>query len=170
MEYGYQKVMEVQRRCGINFEDADKALKAEKGDTDKACVYAMRRKKKSEAMNKRITQISNIFLYRVIIEKDSKIKVDVSTGVIFVLTFFVWLFQGMIFLGVDGIISVFYLGAIALAIITGHTIIIAPKQNASDKKIEAVEKETETEEEIYAQNAEHDVESEGDGFNSIEIK
>ncbi len=170
MEYGYEKVMEVQRRCGINFEDADKALKAEKGDVNKACVYAMRKKKKSETMNRRIGKISNIFTYRVIINKEGKPKVDVSMGVICALTFLVWLIRVSAFHGANGVLAIFYLCVLVLTIITGNTLIIAPNPTNKDMKMEAVEKKDTSEEEVYEQSAEHEVESEDDGFNSIEIK
>ena len=62
MEYGYEKVLEVQRRCGITFEEADRAMKAEKGNVDKACAYAMRKKKAPNGWFKKI-YAHNLLVY-----------------------------------------------------------------------------------------------------------
>lgn len=170
MEYGYQKVMEVQRRCGINFEDADRALKAEKGDADKACVYAMRRKKNAEARNRQVGRFRNFITYRVIISKDGKSKVDVSTGVVLLISFLALIFS----LGVDVdafvVLAVFYLSIIVITIFTGNAIKLVPDSDSKDLKLETVEKSTKSEEEVYEENVEHEVEAVDDGFNSIEIK
>lgn len=168
MEYGYQKVLEVQRRCGVSFEAADKALKAEKGDVDKASAFAMRKKKTNEVLNKNIGSFKNFISYRVIIRKNEEIKFDISMGIVLLISLLISIFS----FEIDGFTVLFiaYLVIFAITIFSGYSLEFVPGKKKEEPKIVKLAQEEKTEEEVYEENAEQEVELEDNGYNSIEIE
>lgn len=171
MKYGYEKVLEVQRRCGVSFEEADKALKAEKGDVDKACVYAIRKKKPEKTnklLNGEMGSLKNFITYRIKISKNGETKFDISMGIVLLISFPVLLFS--LCLEEFGILGLLYFCIFAVTVFAGYSLEFIPAKKEEESKLEKVAQEQKTEEEVYEQNAEQEVEQEGNGFNSIEIE
>ena len=171
MKYGYEKVLEVQRRCGVSFEEADKALKAEKGDLDRACVYAIRKKKPEKAnrlLSGELGSLKNFITYRVKISKKGETKFDISMGIVLFISLMLFIFSW----GVDefGILGVLYFCIFAITVFAGYSLEFVPAAKKQEQRLQKVAHEEKTEEEVYAQNAEQEVEPEDNGFNSIEIE
>ncbi len=170
MEYGYQKVLEVQRRCEVSFEEADRALKAEKGDVDKACVYALRRKKVNKGWwDKMIASLKNFITYRIKIRKGEKVKFDIPMGLVLAISLFVLFITSFGYYRRSGLGAIYFC-IFAVTVFTGYSLEFVPGKNEEEVKLESVAQKAKTEEEVYEQNAEHEVESEDNGFNSIELK
>ena len=168
MEYGYQKVLEVQRRCGVSFEDADKALKTEKGDVDKACVLAMRKKGQSEKLNKEIGRLKNFITYRMKISRDGEIKFDISLGIIMLVSILVVIFS----FWRDGfaVLSLLYFIIFAITVFTGYSLEFVPDEKRQETKLETVQEKEKTEEQVFEENTENEVAPDDEGFNLIEIE
>lgn len=167
MEYGYQKVLEVQRRCEITFEEADKALKAEKGDVDKACAFAMRKKQKDNTWTKKVWEaLKNFLNYRMKISKNGTVKFEIPLGIVVGISLFIGLFS---FYGRRSL-GLLYFCIFAVTVATGHSLEFVPAEKKAETYLEKVEKPEVTEEEVYENSADQEVEPEDDGYNLIEIE
>ncbi len=166
MNYGYEKILEVQRRCGVSFEDADKALKVEKGDADKACALAMRKKQKGNFVESKFGSLRNFVTYRIKISKNGESKFNISMGIVLLISAIIFIYSMLTY--EYGALTVIYLTVFAITIFSGYSLEFSPVEEEQ----EALEKKPseKTEDEVYEINAEHEVELERDGYNSIEIK
>lgn len=164
MDYGYEKILNVQRRCGVSFEIADKALRYSKGDIDKACIYALRKSSQQKSkFSKFMSALANFITYRFIISKDDDAVINIPTGIVILFSFVIMIitngFSGFAFL------CFFLLGII---IMTGFTMSITPKVEL-EQKVQKINNQVMQEEEVFEQYSEDEVEDE-DGYNTIEIE
>ena len=167
MEYGYQKVLEVQRRCEITFEEADKALKAEKGDVDKACAFAMRKKKKDNSWTKIVWEaLKNFITYRMRISKNGSVKFEIPLGIVLGISAFI----GMFSYYTSRMLGLLYFCIFVVTVATGHSLEFVPAEKKAETSIEKVETQEISEEEVYEKSADQEVEPEDDGYNLIEIE
>jgi hypothetical protein len=166
MNYGYEKILEVQRRCGVSFEDADKALKAEKGDADKACALAMRKKQKGSLAENKFGSLKNFLTYRIKISKNGESKFNISMGIVLLISAVILMY--CVIVDEYGALAVIYLLVFGITIFAGYSLEFSPSEEEKEK-LERKPSEK-TEDEVYETNAEHEVEPESDGYNSIEIE
>jgi hypothetical protein len=171
MKYGYEKVLEVQRRCGVSFEEADKALKSERGNVDRACAYAIRKKKPEKTksvLKKEVGSLTNFITYRIKISKNGDTKFDMSMGIVLLISLPVFIFSWAV--EEFGILGVLYFCIFAITVFAGYSLEFVPAGKKAEEKLEKVAKKEKSEEEVYENNADQEVAREADGFNSIEIE
>lgn len=90
-----QKVMEA---TNASFEDADRAVRKSKGDFDGA-VYFVKQRQSKGAKDKTfasvIDNIIGIFKYKLVVKRDDKIYVSVSTGIVAIILLIYVFFASM---------------------------------------------------------------------------
>lgn len=164
MDYGYEKILNVQRRCGVSFEVADKALKYSKGDIDKACIYALRKSSQQKGwFGRMMSALANFITYRFIISKDDEVVINIPTGIVILFSFVIMFITNEFF--VFAFLAFFLVGIIILA---GYTLSITPKV-INEQKVEKINNQVLQEEDVFENYSEDEVEEE-DGYNTIEIE
>lgn len=172
MEHGYEKILEVQRRCGVSFEEADRAMKFGKGDVDKACAFAFRRKNKDLRNKgwfiKTINALSNFLTYRIKISKNSKVKFDIPMGIILVISLFVLIISSGRYYRYGGLGIIFFC-VFAVTVLTGYSLEFAPAPKKEEVKLEKAIIEEKKENQVFEEYHEDEVDEAEDGYNTIEI-
>jgi hypothetical protein len=171
MDYGYEKILIVQRKCGVSFEDADKALKWAKGDEDKACRYAIRKKGRDRGwLKKTLDALNNFLTYRIKISKDGDVKFNIPLGIIIIICFFAMIiFSGGRYYNRNGI-GILGLIVFAIIVLTGYSIEISQAEKKQEHKLEKIVSDEMPEDEVFEQFQEDEVEAQEDGYNTIEIE
>ncbi|MCK5128471.1 MAG: hypothetical protein KAQ68_01355 [Clostridiales bacterium] len=170
MEYGYEKVLMVQRRCGVSFEEADKALKQTKGDVDKACTYAIRKKNQDNSWSKKVlSALNNFVTYRIKINKNGETRFNIPMGIIIVIIFLYLIVVSTSYYYRNSGMGFILFCVFAIVVLTGHTLEITPGEKKQEQKLEKVNSNIIVEEEVLEVFAEDEV-HEDDEYNTIEIE
>ena len=164
MKYGYEKILRVQRTCGVSFEEADKALKRAKGNEEQARLYALRSKKKKDGVFIRATMsLMNLITYRIKIKRNGKIYLDLALGIVLLIYFllFSFFYNG----------NIFFVTAVILLIIvlSGSSMHIQPRQQ-KDESVELINTNPMDEDTVLETYSEEEVNEEEDGLHTIEIE
>ncbi len=164
MNYGYEKILRVQKACGVSFEEADKALKRTKGNEEQARLYALRNKKKKDGAIVRTTMsLMNLINYRVKVVRNKKVYIDLALGIVLLIYFLLLLFF------YDG--NIFFVTVVVFLIIvlSGSSLHLQPKQN-KDEAVELIRTSPMDEDTVLEAYSDEEVTEDKDGLHTIEIE
>lgn len=163
MNYGYQDIKHVMTKASVGFEEADKALKKARGNTNEAVIIALRKKKGSgDALECAVNAFVRLFFYRLRIEKGDKKFLDIALWIVVAISI-----VGTMLSYAFHVISSIYAVAFIIILFSGSKLTLETKRQ-KETETELVDIKPMEEDEVLQNYPDEEV-ADKDGYNSIEV-